>query len=77
MDDREGVGVGVVDRGLFRRQRMLDEFVGYPIVGERAGGVETEGPQVARQHLHRRDTAGLDCLDELRTRGEGEVGPAP
>src|SRR3546814_8917238 len=57
VDDLEGIGVRIVDRDLLRRQVMLDDLVDDPLVGERAGGVETERLEVARNHLHRRDAA--------------------
>jgi hypothetical protein len=56
---------------------VLDQLVFDAVIGERAGGVETERTQIAGQHLHRRDTAILDRLDELGARGEGEVLAAP
>ena len=56
---------------------MLDQLVFDALVGERAGGIETERLEVARQHLHRRDAAGLDRLDELGAGGEREILAAP
>jgi hypothetical protein len=73
----EGAGIGVVDADLLGRQLMLDQLVFHAVEGQRAGGVEAERAQVAGQHLHRRDAAGLDRLDELGARGEGEVLAAP
>ena len=77
MDDGEGRGIGVVDADLLGRQLMLDELVFDAGEGKRAGGVEAEGAQIAGEHLHRRDAAGLDRLDELGARGEGEILAAP
>ena len=77
MDDSEGTGISVVDAGLLRHQRVLDQFVFHAIEGERAGGVEAERAQVAGQHLHRRDAAGLDRLDELGASAERKVLAAP
>jgi len=77
MDDLERPGIGVVDACLLGRERVLDQLVFDPIVGERAGGEEAERLQVAGEHLHRRDAAGLDRGDELRAVGEGEVLTAP
>ena len=56
---------------------VLDELVFDALVGERARGIEAERLEVARQHLHRRDAAGLDRLDELGAGGEREVLAAP
>ena len=77
MDDREGAGIGVVDADLLGRELVLDQLVLDALVGQRAGGVEAERLEIARQHLHRRDAAGLDRLDELGARGEREILAAP
>ena len=77
MNDLERARIGVVDARLLRCQRMLDDLVLDAIVRQRAGGVEAERAQVAREHLHRRDAAGLDCGDELGARREREVLAAP
>jgi len=77
MDDLKCACIGVVDAGLLRRERMLDELIFDAVIGERAGGVEAEGLQIACQHLHGRHPAGLNCGDELGARGEREVLAAP
>src|SRR3546814_12131156 len=77
VNDLEGAGIGVVDADLLRAERVLDQLVFNAFVGERASRIEAERLQVAGQHLHRRDAAGLDRLDELGARGEGEVLAAP
>ena len=56
---------------------VLEQLVFDAVKGERAGGVEAERLEVARQHLHRRDAAGLDRLDELGAGGEREIFAAP
>src|SRR5258708_1503756 len=59
VNDRERTGIGVVDADLFWRELVFDQFVFDALIGERAGGVETERLEVARQHLHGRDTTLL------------------
>ena len=56
---------------------MFEHFVSDAVVGKRAGGIEAQRFQIAREHLHRGDAAGLDGLDEFRTIGEGEGVVAP
>jgi hypothetical protein len=56
---------------------VLDQLVFDAVIGERTGGVEAERAQVAGQHLHRRDAAVLDRLDELGAGGEREILAAP
>ena len=77
VNDLEGAGIGVVDADLFGRELVLDKLVFDAVVGERAGRIEAERLQIARQHFHRGDAAGLDRLDELRPRGERKVLAAP
>ncbi len=77
MDDAERPGIGVVDTALFLGQRVLDQLIFHAVIGERAGGVEAERSEVARQHFHRRDAAVLDRFDELGPRGEWEILAAP
>jgi hypothetical protein len=77
MDDRERTGIGIVDTDLLGRELVLEQFVFDALVGERASRVEAERLEIARQHLHRGDTAFLDCLDELGTRGKREIVTAP
>ena len=77
MNDGEGPGIGVVDAGLLGGELMLDQFVFDAVVGERPGRVEPERAEVARQHLHRRDAAILDRLDEFGSGREREVLAAP
>ena len=77
VDDRERAGIGVVDADLLGRELMLDQLVFDALVGERARRIETERLEIARQHLHRRDAAGLDRLDELGAGGEREILAAP
>ena len=77
VDDREGAGIGVVDADLLGRELMLDQLILDAFVGQRARRIEAERLEVARQHLHGRDAAVLDRLDELGARGEREVLATP
>ena len=77
VDDREGAGIGVVDADLLGRELVLDQLVLDAFVGERAGRIEAERLEIARQHLHRRDAAVLDRLDEFGARGERKILAAP
>ena len=56
---------------------VLDQLVLDAVVGERAGRIEAERLEIARQHFHGGDAAGLDRRDELGARGEGKVLAAP
>ena len=73
----ERAGIGVVDADLLGRELVLDQLVFDALVGERAGRIEAERLEIARQHLHRRDAALLDRLDELGAGGEREIVAAP
>jgi len=77
VDDLERPGIGVVDADLLRGEGVFDQLVLDAFVRERARGVEAERLEVAGEHLHRRDPARLDRLDELGTRREREVRAAP
>ena len=77
VNDREGAGIGVIDAPLRVGELVLDQLVFDAVIGERARGVEAERAQVAGEHLHRRDAAGLDRLDELGPGREWEILAAP
>ena len=77
VDDLEGARIGVVDADLLGGELVLDQLVFDALVGQRAGRVEAERLEVAGQHLHGGDAAGLDRLDELGAGGERKVRPAP
>ena len=77
VDDLERGGIGVVDANLLGRELMLDQLVFDPLEGQRAGCVEAECLEVACEHLHRGDAAGLDRFDKLGTGGEREIRTAP
>ena len=77
VDDAERARIGVVDADLLVGEPVLDQLIFDALVAERSRGIEAERLHVARQDLHRSDTAGLDRLDELGPRGEGEVLAAP
>ena len=77
VDDLEGAGIGVVDADLLGRELVLDQLVFDALVGERAGRIEAERLEVAGEHLHGGDAAGLDRLDELGAGGERKIRAAP
>ena len=77
VDDAERARIGVVDAALLRREPVFDELVRDAFVGERARGVEPERLEIAGEHLHGGDAAGLDRLDELGARRERKIRPAP
>ena len=72
VDDGEGPGVGIVDAALLGRERMFQHLVFDTVIGQRPRRIEAERPEVAGQHLHRRDTASLDGFHEFRPGREGE-----
>src|SRR3546814_3610666 len=47
------------------------------VEGQRAGGIEAEGLQIAGQNLHRSDPAILDRADEFAPRRERKILAAP
>ena len=77
MDDLEGAGIGVVNPDLLRRERVHDQLIFDAFIGERARGIEAERFEIAGQHFHRRDAAGLDRLHEFGAGGEGKIFAAP
>src|SRR3546814_14517143 len=56
---------------------MLEKFIFDAVERERARRVEAERLQIARQHLHGRDSAILDRRDKFAARRAGKVGAAP
>ena len=64
MNDRPGVGIGIVDRDLRVAQAVFEQLVLDPGKRQRAGGVEPQSFQVARDQLHGRDPALADLCDE-------------
>ena len=77
VNDAERAGIGIVNADLLVGELVLDQIIFDALVAERPRRIEAERPQVARQHLHGRDAAGLDRLDELGARGEREILAAP
>ena len=77
VNDLEGLGIGIVDAPLFRRQRMLQDVDLDTVVAERPGLVEAEGLEIARDHLHRRHPAGLHGDHEIRALFEGGLSASP
>src|SRR3546814_6721790 len=69
VDDLEGIGVRIVDRDLLRRQVVLDDLVDDPLVGERAGGVETERSEEHTSELQSlmRISYAVFCLKKKKT----------
>ena len=65
VDDLEGAGIGVVDAPLLGGERVFEDLDLDAVIGERPGLVEAEGLEVARDHLHRGDAAGLHRGDEF------------
>ena len=77
VNDLERVGIGIVDRDLLRRQRVLDDLVLDALERQRARGIEAERLQIARQHLHRGDAAAFHRGDELGAGRERKITGAP
>ena len=77
VDDAERARIGVVDAPLLRREPVFEQLVFDAFIGERARGVEAERLEIAGQHLHGGDAAGLDRLDELGARRERKIRAAP
>jgi hypothetical protein len=77
MDDLERASIGVIDADLVRRELVLQELVLDAFVRERAGGVKAERLKIAGEHLHGRDTTGLDRFDKLSTRRERKICSTP
>ena len=77
VDDLKGVGIGVVDADLLRRQPMLDDLVFDALERQRARGVEAERLQIAGQHLHRGDAAAFHCRDKIGARRKRKITGAP
>jgi len=77
MNDLEGAGKGIIDADLLRRERMFQNSDLDAFVREGARGIEPKGFQIAGEHLHGGNTAGLDRLHELRTRRKRKIRAAP
>ena len=73
---RNGLSIPIFETAR-ESELMLDQLVFDTFVGERTRRVETERLQIARQHLHGRDAAVLDCLDKLGAGREREILAAP
>ena len=65
VDHLEGAGIGVVDAPLLGREGMFEDVDLDPVIGQGARLVEAERLQIAGDHLHRGDAAGLHGGDEL------------
>ena len=70
MDDRPGLGIGVVDLDLRRRELVLEQVIFDAGEGQRTRRVDAERLEVAGDQLHRRDTALADAGDERLAVGE-------
>ena len=77
VNDLEGLGIGIVDAPLFRRQRMLQDIDLDAVIAERAGLVEAERLEIARNHLHRRHAAGFHGDYKVRALFEGGLSASP
>ena len=77
VNDAERAGIGIVDPDLLVGELVLDQIIFDALVAERPCRIETERPEVTRQHLHGRNPAGLDRLDALGAGGEREIFVAP
>ena len=75
VDHLEGAGIGVVDAPLLGCQGVFEQFDLDPVIAERTGLVEAERLQIAGDHLHRRDPAGLHGGDEIGALLEGRLTP--
>ena len=73
VDHLEGPSIGVVDAPLLRCQGMFEQLNLDPVIAERTGLVEPECFQIAGNHLHRRDPAGLHGGDEIGALFEGRL----
>src|SRR3546814_4060664 len=67
----------VVDADLLRGELVLEHLIFDAVEGQRAGGIEAEGLQIAGQNLHRSDPAILDRADEFAPRRERKILAAP
>ena len=77
VNDAESSGVGIVNTDLLIGELVLHQIILDGLIAERACRIEAERAQIARQHLHGRDAAGLDRLDKLGAGGEREVLATP
>ena len=77
MDDGEGAGISIVDAPLLVGELMFDQLIFDAVIRQRTCHIEAERAQIAGQHLHRRDAAGLDSGDEFAAGSEGKVLAAP
>ena len=75
MNDRPGVGIGIVDLYLVGRQPMLERVIFYAGETERTRRVETHGLEVAGDDFHRRDTAVGHRSEKSVAVHEGRAGP--
>ena len=75
IDHLERACIGIVDADLLGRQRMLQNIDLDALVGQGAGGIETKRFQIASEHLHGGDAAGLDGLNKVRRVANGKSAP--
>ena len=74
MNDRPGIGIGVINGNLFGRQLVAQDVVFDPGEAERTRHVEAGRLEVACDQLHGSNAAGADLGDECLARGEGSLG---
>jgi hypothetical protein len=77
MDDLECAGIGIVNADLLWRQGMLQNIDLDAFVGQGARGVEAKGFQIAGEHLHGGDAAGLKRLNKIRPSRKRKIRAAP
>src|SRR3546814_14927969 len=67
----------VVDADLLRGELVLENLIFDAVEGQRAGGIEAEGHQIAGQNVHRSDPAILDRADEFAPRSDRKQNHPP
>lgn len=77
MDDLLGVGELIIHAVLVRRELVHEKIDHYALVSKRARGVETEGFEIPRHHLHRRDAAFVHGRHEFLVGVERHVVGSP
>lgn len=70
VDQRPGIGIGIIDADLRGSELMLERVVFDPGETQRAGGIEAHCLEIAADDLHRGDAAFFHRDGEPRSRGE-------
>lgn len=74
VNDRPGLGIGIVDPHLCFAQVMFEDFVLDPGEGQRTGEIEALRLEVAGDEFHRRDAASADLGHESLVGRESSLG---